>query len=82
MKDIKIIFDFDQEVTFSQFSNLIYHMNSAFNMSKRIDNILAEKLFNVDEFSEYNLSIWDAYILTTIGRRSFRVGPNSPLKKK
>jgi hypothetical protein len=56
MKDIKIIFDFDQEVTFSQFSNLIYHMNSAFNMSKRIDSILAKKLFNVDEFSEYDLS--------------------------
>ena len=56
MKDLKIRFVYDQELTFSQFSNSIYHMNRAINLSKRLDNVFAEKLNAVDEFSQYDLS--------------------------
>ena len=56
MKELKIKFVYDQELSFSQFSNTIFHMNRAINLSKRLDSSFAEKLNTVDEFSKYDLS--------------------------
>ena len=56
MKELKIRFVYDQELSFSQFSNTIFHMNRAINLSKRLDSAFAEKLNAVDEFSKYDLS--------------------------
>ena len=56
MKELKIKFVYDQELSFSQFSNTIFHMNRAINLSKRLDRAFAEKLNAVDEFSKYDLS--------------------------
>jgi hypothetical protein len=56
MKDLKIKFVYDQELTFSQFSNSIFHMNRAISLSKRLDSVFAEKLNAVDEFSPCDLS--------------------------
>jgi hypothetical protein len=56
MKELKIRFVYDQELSFSQFTNTIFHMNRAINLSKRLDSEFAEKLNAVDEFSKYDLS--------------------------
>ena len=56
MKELKIRFFYDEELSFSQFSNTIFHMNRAINLSKRLDSAFAEKLNAVDEFSKYDLS--------------------------
>lgn len=56
MKELKIKFVYDQELSFSQFSNTIFHMNRAINLSKRLDSSFAEKLNALDEFSKYDLS--------------------------
>lgn len=56
MKELKIKFVYDQELSFSQFSNTIFHMNRAINLSKRLDRAFAEKLNALDEFSKYDLS--------------------------
>ena len=56
MKELKIRFVYDQELSFSQFSNTIFHMNRSINLSKRLDRAFAEKLNALDEFSKYDLS--------------------------
>lgn len=56
MKELKIRFFYDEELSFSQFSNTIFHMNRAINLSKRLDSEFAEKLNAIDEFSKYDLS--------------------------
>lgn len=56
MKELKIRFFYDEELSFSQFTNTIFHMNRAINLSKRLDSAFAEKLNDVDEFSKYDLS--------------------------
>ena len=56
MKELKIRFVYDQELSFSQFTNTIFHMNRAINLSKRLDSEFAEKLNSIDEFSKYDLS--------------------------
>lgn len=56
MKELKIKFVYDEELSFSQFSNTIFHMNRAINLSKRLDRVFAEKLNALDEFSKYDLS--------------------------
>ena len=56
MKELKIRFFYDEELSFSQFCNTIFLMNRAINLSKRLDSEFAEKLNAIDEFSKYDLS--------------------------
>ena len=74
MEKIKLVFEFDDELTLSKLSRTLIEFNRMINLTSQLQEELKEKLLKLDEFSEAELTL----IIEQLKERENRTYRNFP----
>jgi hypothetical protein len=74
MEKIKLVFEFDDELTLSKLSRTLIEFNRMINLTSQLQEELKEKLLKLDEFSEAELTL----IIEQLKERENRTNRNFP----
>ena len=74
MEKITLVFDFEDELTLSKLSRTILELNRLINITSYLKEDLKEKLLNLDEFSESELTL----IIVQLKAKESRTNRNFP----
>jgi hypothetical protein len=74
MEKIKLVFEFDDELTLSKLSRTLIEFNRMINLTSQLQEELKEKLLKLDEFFEAELTL----IIEQLKERENRTNRNFP----